>query len=128
MADKYADLSISERVNKAADLLSQHPDLSVRKASEICDVHHSSVSRGQRGLTKPQKEAQAARQLLTASEEAVLIKFALLYFKWGLPLQIKHLRQFAVEILRHRDCYVDLGNHRHQALLQRNPQVKRVLS
>jgi hypothetical protein len=45
MAGKYADLSISERVNKAVDLLSQHPDLSVRKASEICDVHHSSVSR-----------------------------------------------------------------------------------
>jgi hypothetical protein len=29
MADKYADLSISEHVNKAVDLLSQHSDLSV---------------------------------------------------------------------------------------------------
>jgi hypothetical protein len=43
MADKYAYLCASERVDAAVDLLKRHNGLTIRKAAEICNVHHSSV-------------------------------------------------------------------------------------
>src|SRR5947209_5823767 len=98
MADKYADLPGSERIDKAVELLREHPSLSLRKVSAICDVHVSSVSRRVRGVTKPQKKVCQERQLLTPAEETRLIRYALLYFNRGFPLQIKSLRQFALDI------------------------------
>ena len=99
MADKYANLSTSDRVNAAIKLLAENPSLSLQKASTICNIHVSSVSRRQRGLSKPKKIAYQQQQLLTPAEEAMLIKYTLKYNNWGLPLQFKHLRQFTLEIL-----------------------------
>ncbi len=86
MADKYANLSSSERIDAAVKLLAENPSLSVRKAATICNVHSSSVSRRQRGLTKPKKQVYQEQQLLTPAEEATLIKYTLKYNDWGLPL------------------------------------------
>lgn len=128
MADKYADLSISERVDAAVKLLAENSDLSLRKAADICNIHHSSISRRRQGITKPKIEADQERQLLTPAEEAVLIKYALKYNAWGLPLRFKHLRQFTLEILYRKTTQPSLGRHWHDGLLRRNPQLKIVLS
>ena len=94
MADKYADLSISDRVDGAVKLFAENSDLSLRKASIICDIHHSSILRRQLGITKSKIEADQERQLLTPAEEAVL-KHALKYnSNWPYSFQSEaYLRQ-----------------------------------
>ena len=86
MSDQFANLSNSDRVSEAVKLLDQNPSLSIQKAATICNVAPSSISRRQRGLSKPKKEADAEKQLLTPAKEATLIKYALKYNNWGLPL------------------------------------------
>ncbi len=128
MADKYANLSTSERVDAAVKLLVENPELSIRKAATICNVHSSSISRRQRGLTRSKEQANKEQQLLTPAEEAILIKYTLKYNDWGLPLQFKHLRQFTLEILYRKGSRMTLGYHWHRALLRRNPQLRIALS
>jgi Tc5 transposase DNA-binding domain len=65
-------------------------------------------------------------------EECTLIKWAIQYYKWGLPLSVRHLRQFAVKILVQKSpqpagSLPSLGEHWHQRLLSRNPEIKPVL-
>ena len=79
MADKYANLSTSERVNAAIRLLDANPSLSLRKAAIICNIYSSSISRRRRGLTRPKYIYYQELQLLTPAEEAILIKYALKY-------------------------------------------------
>ena len=50
MADIYANLSTSERVNAAIKLLDVNPSLSVLKASIIYNIYKSLISRRRRGL------------------------------------------------------------------------------
>ncbi|KAF7503706.1 hypothetical protein GJ744_003331 [Endocarpon pusillum] len=83
MADKYANLSSSERVDVAVQLIHENPLLSLRKAAIICNVHPSFISRRKRGLTKAKEQADHEKQLLTPAEEAILIKYALKYNDWG---------------------------------------------
>jgi DDE superfamily endonuclease len=128
MADKYADLTVPERIEKALELLREHPDISLRKASTICNVHASSLSRRHRGVTSSRKKVSQERQLLTPAEEETLIKYALLYSSRGLPLHIKQLRQLASEMLHRKSCKLELGLHWHLALLRRNPHIKETLS
>lgn len=127
MADKYASLSVPERIERALELLREHPDISLRKASTICNVHASSLSRRFRGVTRSRLKVSQERQLLTPEEEAVLIKYALLYNERGVPLKIKSLRKLAAEILDRKNVQAELGLHWHQALLRRNPQIKDIL-
>jgi hypothetical protein len=124
MADRYAELSSSERVDAAVKLLNENPSLTIRKASTICNVHNSSISRRLRGLTQSKELSNQEKQVHTPAEEAILIKYALKYINWGLPLQFKHLRQFTLEIFRRKCSQPILGRHWHQRLLQRNPQLK----
>ena len=128
MSDKFANLSTSDRVDEAVKLLAQNPSLSIRKAATICNIAPSSISRRQRGLSKPRKEVDAEKQLLTPAEEDTLVKYALKYNNWGLPLRYKHLRQFTKEILYRKLTKPYLGSHWQHALLRRNPQLKLVLS
>ncbi|KAF7506796.1 hypothetical protein GJ744_011408 [Endocarpon pusillum] len=79
MADKYANLSTSERVDAAVQLIHENPLLSLRKAATICNIHPSSISRRQRGLSRSKEQASQEQQLLTPAEEAILIKYALKY-------------------------------------------------
>lgn len=58
-----------------------------------------------------------------------VIKWPIQYHKWGLPIGIRHLRHFALEILRRkqpRRAY--LGANWHQQLLQHHSDVKRVIA
>jgi hypothetical protein len=68
-------------------------------------------------------------QLLAVTEEEVLAKWALQYHAWGLPLQIRHLRQFALEILVQKKIHNPIiGKHWHLQFLSRNPSLKVKLS
>lgn len=69
MADKYAFLPVSERVDAAVDLMNQYPDLTARKAAQIFNIHHSSVVRRSKGLKQPRKKAEQALQRLFQGEE-----------------------------------------------------------
>jgi DDE superfamily endonuclease len=58
-----------------------------------------------------------------------LTKWALQYHAWGLPLQISHLKQFALEILLRRKIpHPYIGKNWHLQFLTRNPQLKVKLS
>jgi hypothetical protein len=62
-------------------------------------------------------------------EEEVLTKWALKYYSWSLPLQIRHLKQFALEILKRRNINnPHIGQHWHKQFLARNPSLKVKLS
>jgi hypothetical protein len=74
MADKYAHLDVSERVNAAVELLQKHSSLSARKAAKICNVHYISVIRRSNGIPKPYNKESERGQVLSAAEESTLIK------------------------------------------------------
>jgi hypothetical protein len=109
--------------------------MSARKAAQIHKYHPSSISKRLTGKSKSQALWAKARQLLTPVEEDILAKWALQYHAWGLPLGIRHLRQFAVEILVRKNTANGkntanpiIGKHWHRQFLARNPSLKLKLS
>jgi hypothetical protein len=119
----------SRRIDAAVKFLQEHEDMSLRKAAQIFDVAHTSISRRQLGHVNSQEQWAAQRQLLTPIEEETLTKWALQYHAWGLPLQISHLKQFALEILLKRKTpHPHIGKHWHLQFLNRNPRLKVKLS
>ena len=79
MTDKYVNLSTSECVDTAVKLLNENPSLTLRKAATICNIHPSSVFRRQREISKSREQANQEQQLLTPTEEVILIKYTLKY-------------------------------------------------
>jgi hypothetical protein len=71
--------SKSRCIDAAAKFLQEHKDMSLRKAAEIFQVAHTSVSRRQLGHVNSQEQWAAQRQLLTPAEEETLTKWALQY-------------------------------------------------
>jgi hypothetical protein len=70
-------------------------------------------------------------------EEDTIVKRAIQYYKWGLPLAVRHLRQFAIEFLLRKQppqryqilqSVPDLGGHWPRNMLSRHPQIKRVVA
>jgi Tc5 transposase DNA-binding domain len=101
----FANLSKAERIEKAVKACAQDDQLTVRKF----------------------------QQLLTPVEERTLVKWVIQYYKWGLPLNLKQLRQFTLEILIRKssqltDSIPFIGKNWHQRLLSRNPEIRRVLA
>jgi hypothetical protein len=95
------------------------------------------ITRRIKHVTRSKKAFDQSRQLLSPIEEQAIVKWAIQYFKWGLPLGIHHLRQFAVEILLRKGLQQalflqgntrSLGEHWHSALLARNPEIKRIIA
>ena len=86
MADKFADLTKEKRIEMATKACAEDSRLTIRKAAKIYQIAHTTISRRIEGLTKPRKAAHASQQLLTPVEEQIIIKWAIQYYKWGLPL------------------------------------------
>jgi hypothetical protein len=55
----------SRRIDAAIKFLQEHKDMSLRKAAQIFDVAHTSISRRQLGHVNSQEQWAAQRQLLT---------------------------------------------------------------
>jgi hypothetical protein len=120
----------SQRINKALEFLRKHPIMSARKTAQIYNCDPSSISKHLAGKTKSQTSWAKARQLLSPVKEEVLTKWALQYYAWGLPLQIRHLQQLAIKILTQKDptTKVAIGKHWYSYFLARNPTLKLKLS
>jgi helix-turn-helix, Psq domain len=99
MADAFADLTKTERVEKAVRACQQDLRLTARKAAKIYNFTHSTIQRRLNNVTKPRKLISKAQQLLTPIEERTIVKWVIQYYKWGLPLGLKQIRQFAIKIL-----------------------------
>jgi helix-turn-helix, Psq domain len=99
MADVFADLSKDERVKLAVRECSKENGLSARKAAKIYRIAPSTITRRLNEQTDSRRAVAQSQQLLTPVEEDTIVKWALQYYKWGLLLGIRHLRQFATEIL-----------------------------
>jgi DDE superfamily endonuclease/helix-turn-helix, Psq domain len=133
MADVFADLSKSERIEKAVEACSKDDRLTARKASKIYKCAHTTISRRLKEISKPKKITGQQLQLLSPVEERTIVKWAIQYYKWGLPIGLKHLRQFAAEILLRKSSQQQgqtpsIGRNWHTKLLARNPQIKRVVA
>jgi helix-turn-helix, Psq domain len=99
MADIFANLSKEKRIEKAVKACAEDDELTIRKAAKIYNVAHTTISRRLQKTTQSHSMAHQFQQLLTPMEERTLIKWTIQYYKWGLPLSLKQLRQFALEIL-----------------------------
>jgi helix-turn-helix, Psq domain len=131
MADAFADLPKPERIEKAVAACALDPRLSARKAAKIYRVAHTTITRRLKQLTKSKKLSHQEQQLLTPVEERTLVKWAIQYYKWGLPLSARHLRQFAVEIQLRKPQpaggFPPIGEHWHQKLLNRHTELRHVI-
>ncbi len=133
MADAFANLSKQERIENAVRACQQDTKITARRAAKIYNCAHTTITRRLRGATKSKRLAGAEQQLLTPIEEQTIVKWVIQYYKWGLSLGLKQIRQFAIAILL-RKCPQPqgkdppLGLHWHHRLLSRNPQIKRVIA
>jgi DDE superfamily endonuclease/helix-turn-helix, Psq domain len=135
MADISVNMSKAERVEAAVRDCRQENGLTARKAAKIYRIAPSTITRRLKQLTSSRGSHSQRQQLLTPVEERTIIKWAIQYYKWGLPLGLKHLRQFATEILlrkqpqqRRQSSPPSLGLNWHKKLLFRNPEIKRVVA
>jgi len=121
--------SKSRRLDEAVAFMERHPDMSARQTATIYQVHPSSISKRLSRQVKSFEVAAQEKQSLTPMEEEVLSKWVIQYWAWELPLQIRHLNEFALEILlRKRISNPVIGKNWHLALLRRNPTIKPKLS
>jgi DDE superfamily endonuclease/helix-turn-helix, Psq domain/Tc5 transposase DNA-binding domain len=134
MADAFADLSKAERIEKAVKACIENRKMTARKAEKIYNVSHTTILRRIKGESKAKRRSHTHQQLLTPVEERTLVKWVVQYYKWGLPLNLKYLRQYATEILL-RKClqpysnFVPLiGENWHHKFLNRNPEIKQILA
>jgi helix-turn-helix, Psq domain len=99
MADAFANLPKVERIEKAVCACQQDSRLTARKAGKIYNGVHSTISRRLKEPHKSRAVIAETQQLLTPVEERTIVRFVIQYYKWGLPLSLKQIRQFANEIL-----------------------------
>ena len=131
MSSKWSVLetmSSSARIDLAIEYLKEFPHESLRNCGRIFNCHHSSISGRIKELHQSADLYYTSRQKLSPQEEACLVKWATQYSAWGLPLQIKTLNQFALEILRRRVPDGMIGKNWYLSFLNRNPQLKIKLS
>ena len=133
MADAFANLAKADRIEKAVNACRQDSRLTARKAAKIFNIHHSTIGQRLKELVEPRKLINQAQQLLTPVEERTIVKFVIQYYKWGLPLGLKQIRQFATEILLRKrpqpqGSMPSIGKNWHSRLIARNPQIKRVIA
>lgn len=132
MADAFANLSKRERIEKAVAACAQESNkLSAFKAGKVFNVAPSTITRRLNKQTKPKKHANESKQLLTPVEERTLVRWVIQNYTWGLPLALKQIRQFALEILIRKDpqpygSLPPLSDRWHRKLLTRHPEIKRV--
>jgi predicted HTH transcriptional regulator len=81
MADVFADLSKSERIEKAVEACSKDDRLTARKASKIYKCAHTTISRRLKEISKPKKITGQQLQLLSPIEERIIVKWAIQYYK-----------------------------------------------
>jgi helix-turn-helix, Psq domain/Tc5 transposase DNA-binding domain len=133
MADIFGNLSKVERIEKAVQACAEDDQLTIRKAAKIYNVSHTTISRRLTKNTQSWSVAHRFQQLLTPVEERTLVKWVKQYYKWGLPLNLKQLRQFALEILRRKPLNPTgsapfISQDWHRKLLKRNPEIRHVVA
>jgi transposase len=135
VVDGFADLLKDERVKRAVLECSQEDGLSARKAAKIYQIAPSTINRQLNEQIDSRRAVSQSQQLLTPVEEDTIVKWAIQYYKRGLPLGIRHLRQFATELLLRKQrqsgtngSVTRIGVQWHQRLLSRNPEIKRVVA
>jgi Tc5 transposase DNA-binding domain/helix-turn-helix, Psq domain len=130
MAEEFANLSKRERVEKAVAKCLRDSSLSARKAAQIYNIAHTTITRRSHEQSRPKKLIDQSKQLLTPVEERTLVRWVIQYYKWGLPLAFKQIRQFALEIVAKKtpvhETRPSLSDRWHRKLLQRHPEIKRV--
>jgi Tc5 transposase DNA-binding domain/helix-turn-helix, Psq domain len=126
-------LSKAERTEKAVKACAEDDELTIRKAPKIYKVAHTTITRHLQKTTQANNVAYRFQQLLTPVEERTLVKWIIQYYKWGLLLNLKQLRQFAIEILLRKspqqtDSVPFVSKNWHQKLLNRNPEIRYVVA
>jgi exopolyphosphatase/pppGpp-phosphohydrolase len=125
-------LKRSARFDAALQFHQDFPEIPLTEVAYIHNCDRSSINKRLRGTTKSHTIAAQNRQVLSPAEEQVLVKWAIQYHQWGLPLRVYHLDQFAFKILlRKAQSGVSspyIGTNWHLSFLQRHPEIKRKLS
>ena len=129
MAERIASLTRADRIELAVADCSKQDGISARKAAKIYNVAPSTITRRMNHSVQPATSVHQSRQRLSPTEEQMLVRKAIQHYDSGLPLGIRHLHEFAKEILSTKDAEVpEIGQNWHRKLLARNPSIKRVLS
>ncbi len=129
VVENPADLPKAERIELAIAECQKANGISARKAANKYNIAPSTVTRRLNHSVQPATIAHQSRQRLTPQEEKLIIRKALQHYESGLPLGIRHLHEFANEILCSRDTEApEIGHNWHRRMLARNPSIKRILS
>jgi hypothetical protein len=129
MEEHLASLTKGERIELAVAACSRENGPSARKAAKVYDVAPSTITRRLNHSVQSATSVHQSRQRLSPTEEQVVIQKAIHYYESGLPLGIRHLHEFANEILTRKDPDApEIGQNWHKKLLARNPLLERVLS
>jgi len=129
MAEDIANMSKEERIQSAIACCSKEGGTSARKAAKAYNLAPSTLTRRMRQEVQPASIAHQSRQRLTPAEEQLVVSKAIEHYESGLPLGIRHLRDFANEAINSRGTDdEEVGKNWHIKLLTRNPSIKRLLS
>lgn len=129
MEADVAKLPRADRITLAVDACTKQNGMSARHAARFYDVAPSTVSRRRNHAVLPAAVVHQSRQKLSPAEEQLVIRRAFQHYESGLPIGIKHLHQFANEILMRNDPQsAEIGRNWHRKLLARNPTIARILS
>jgi helix-turn-helix, Psq domain len=74
MADVFADLNKSERIEKAVEAYSKDDRLTARKASKIYKYAYTTIIRRLKEISKPKKITGQQLQLLSSVKERIIVK------------------------------------------------------
>jgi helix-turn-helix, Psq domain len=77
MADIFANLSKVERIEKAVQACAEDDQLTIRRASKIYNVAHTTISRRLAKTTQSWSVAHRSQQLLTPVEERTIVKWTI---------------------------------------------------
>lgn len=129
MAENIASLPRAERIELAVAECQKEHGPSARKAARIYNVAPSTVTRRLNHSVQPAAAIHQSRQRLSPAEEQLVVQKAIQYYESGIPLGVRHLHQFANEILIRKDPDApDIGQNWHRKLLARNPSIREVFS
>jgi hypothetical protein len=129
MAEDIANMSKEERIQLAITCCSKAGGTSARKAAKAYNLAPSTLTRRMNHEVQPASVAHQSRQRLTPTEEQLVVSKAIEHYESGLPLGIRHLRDFANEAINSRGTNdEEVGKNWHIKLLARNPSIKRLLS
>jgi hypothetical protein len=101
----------SNSIREAAEVYENDPNLSLRRAATLHNVHHTSITNYLTNKIKPAPDHFVTYQKLTPVEESVLEQHILRAYNAGFPLSIQHLNHCTNEILRMRGSTATVGYH-----------------